>query len=783
LLPTAPDDDSHDEEDLPTTRISASAHRAIYGQTPDSPTKMLATNRSTIFALEEGPFLPSAATGDSFLIPTNQGISESEQTAMGALWTNLQGCISDPANPEKGGKYLYSLHATKEHLNQTFPDWRNQLISLRSFAVEDDGSFACYAYCVLYALSQSENADDVRVHYAFIIQHLRSALQTMPQGEVEPVIASARTVILELCHSKFTRVYLYPFLEDFISKALNARQTETDGYQLPTHFSFQTMAETIRAANQRLRNAPWRYMQRLVAKEYKKLQGTIGWGFDPTSDSNTPWVHSIQTTHGKEITVLRHGTPTRDPSLFGAAWREGLNLLRMIPGIGSYVPDDASAQIIPEYEAHLNAHPEKQTLYTDLQEYDESGNHPVHGEIARSRAIRKLEESHPNFHFLALPLDGPFWSNTYLETKDIRTLKHELCQSILLQEKGFGLPQALVNDPGLPQKIGALLNQVHTLYFDQQELPSVEKKKVFMMLFYSELKDYLKAKLEIDFIVSACKDAKDRAPATMLVDMAKNLLKLGLENDPERLRELFFSALGPFIIKNESIISSRLELALQVLDHFAEFNELKKQQIRDTEPASEFRIANQWVPKEEVSPAQMMSPRYFLETINHLKSTGEQRVVFDPTFKEDIHRAYKNGNAWDLAKINRQLEKDFASIDLSIDGEKVSQYDQLPDLLAGDEETLALLHRGVVERMMRDPVNQLNGNPLHLSLSLPARSKPRIAVNRAAREIRIKQELELKNPTQINPASSYPLLVRALLTENQSARISWHFVKPASTPQ
>jgi hypothetical protein len=745
--------------------------------TPDFPTPI---NQITLPTKQPLP-LPTdkIRIDDSFFIPQSMGngIAEYEQTAIGALWTNLQGCFLDSGNPEKGKKYIYSLYATKEHVNKTFPEWKSSLLpTLGGLVTEDRRDFVFYAYHTLNALNQIETDGDIRILYAFIIEHLRNTLQNMPEGEVEPVIADARKVILELCHSKFTGVYLYPFLEDFISKALNARQTAVDVYQLPNQFTSATIAEEIRIANRRLRTAPWRYMQRKTAKEYKKLQGTVGWGFDPTGDSNTPWVHSIQkTVDGKEITVLRHGTPTCDPSLFGLVMREGINLLRQIPLIGDYVWDNETALVIPEYEAHLTAHPEKQTLYVNHQEYDERGSHAVHGEIARSNALRNLEKLHSNFHFLALPLDGPLWSGAYLEKANAEELKKDLHQSLCFQEKGFGLPHALLEKDLLSPKIKEILDQVHDLYFNRQELASIEKKKAFIMLFYSELKDYMKTELKIDFIVSACKDNKDRGLASTLVDMAKNLLKLSLDNDPERLRELFFSALGPFIIKNENIIEERLKLALHVLEHFATLDPMQKQKIREAVPASGFQILEQAVPKEETGPAQMMSSSNFFETINHLKSIEERRICIDANFKEDIHRAYKNGNDWNLAKIESQIRQDLPYIDLQVDGEKIVQYERLFEILGHDLEIFALLHRGVATRILKDPAKQLNGNQINLTIDQPALSKTHISVNSESREIRIKQRLDLTNPAREND-HSYPILARAIINGNRDARVSWHFV-------
>jgi hypothetical protein len=345
-----------------------------------------------------------------------------------------------------------------------------------------------------------------------------------------------------------------------------------------------------------LKTVPFLYQQRGIAKDWSKLLGTVGLWFDPSAGSNVSWVHSLQITEeGRKILVLRHGTPTQDPGVGGVLLREVGNLTSYVPFVGRTLCASTWASVVPEFEAHLAADKTKQTLYVNHQEYDASGHETSHGEGDRSQAIRDLEKRHKNFHFLALPFDGPLWKKRSVPRK-VDTLCQLLCDSLIGQKNGFCLPKEMQNVDG--NHIMAMLNQIHQLYFSGQEFTSVKEEKAFIMLFYSELKDYAKRVLLINYIVSACKDNKDRGNASTTVDMGKNMVKLGQEDDPERLREIFFSVLGPFIIKNEEIIDSRLEFALAVLEHLASLSPQQRKAIRETPSVSGFKLARQVVPRE-----------------------------------------------------------------------------------------------------------------------------------------------------------------------------------------
>ncbi|MBX7067347.1 MAG: hypothetical protein K1X28_08960 [Parachlamydiales bacterium] len=634
----------------------------------------------------------------------------------------LNALVFDPGNPEKGKKYVYSLYSIREALNRDFPKWDRLLMKLEGFVEKD--RFVKHAYYTLNALHQNFGSDeDIRAQYAFILQNLREALRLVPTTDLNvPEISQAFRLLCHMCHAKFTMVHMYPWLEDMVSKALRAPQLQGP-YEFP-EFSLKAFAEDLHNANERLHKVPPDYQQQYIAMQLKKLQGTLGCGFDPNGDSNTPWVHSVQTSKGKKLcTVLRHGTPTMDPSVLGAA-------VRLISAA-------RSTDVIPEYRAHLAAYPMKQTLYVNHQGLADPSSWlfpAMRAEVDRSLAIQSLEKDYKNFHFLSLPMDGPIWK---VQNHDINALKGLLFKSFLSQRDGFAFPSIFGKELDVLEKdLNSILDRVHRLYFKGEPIIKTEDKKAFIMLFYSEVKDYFKAKLEIDFIVSACKDNKDRGNASTNVDMMKNLVILGQENDPVRLREAFISVLAPFVIKNEAILTDRLNLLLNVVNVLAGLSPAEKEAIQK-ESTNGYGLVAQEIPKEQSSWSQMVGPRQFIRLVDNMKALREKRVIVDQAFQAKLGSDYLKNGSWDLPRLRVQIEKDLPRTDIRIDGARMSSFEEIclrigidhtifnkpiEDLALSKPQREALLfmsmlHQGTALEMIKDAALYLNGNHADLVVS------------------------------------------------------------------
>lgn len=662
-----------------------------------------------------------------------QEVLFAEKSSRQELVDNLHSWIFDPGNPEKGKKYEYSLYSTRCALDQKFRGWKGRLLP-ELLKLSSDSAFARSAYFALNSLKDhAESDEEIRAQYAYILSNIREALGHIPSQRFDtPELRETLQLILYFCHFKFTRVHIYPFLNDFIPKVLAAPRLGENPYEMPV-FTLKDFSRDIQIANDRLLTAPPEYRQTLFVKEFKKFKGAIGWGFDPNGDSNTPWVHSIQeaeTEQGARLcTVLRHGTPTIDPGLLGTVTRIVQNILRWVPS--------QQALVIPEYRALLAADPEKVFLYVNHQEYDGTGQYWVTAERDRTRALQQLERDYKNFNFLSLPMDGTIWEKAFLEKASMQQLKEGLFEALMTQSHGFSFPRDLMKLEEHKARVIRILDEVHKLYFRGEEL-SPEAKKAFIVLFYSELKDYLKNVLRVDYVASPCKDNKDRGNVSTTVDMMKNLVKLGLENDPNRLREVFISVLAPFIIKNEHILEGRLGIALSVINVFAGLSEAEKGRIRER-PISGYQIKKQTVPKEKASWSQMVGQKKFIAFVENMKRLREKRVVPGDQLQDQLVSTYLRDGLWNLAALKAQIVRDMPCCELRLNGERMLQFDavcseldlnpkmfnepvkdsELPPRIKGALRFLAMFQQGMGAESMRDPSQYLNGNAAELVVAMP----------------------------------------------------------------
>lgn len=717
-------------------------------------------------------------------------VSKEYRTAIEQLREKLSSWIFDPGNPEKGKKYIYSLFCTRAVLDRKFKRWQARILP---YLVEQAASspFAKHAYFALNALDRNADSEaDIRLQYAYIINHVRQALEEVKGERLDsPERKEVLKIMKELCHAKFTGVHMYPFLEDMIAAVLRNPQGQPKGpYDLPL-LALNNLADEIQIANDRLRTVSSEYGQRGIAREYKKLQGTLGWGFDPLKDSNVPWVHSVQDWMGEDgqsrkCTVLRHGTPTSDPGIMGAIGRVLANGLRL--------PQMQQAVVIPEYRAFLAAHPDQKIFYCNHQEYDETGQHWVSAEIDRGRALNGLQEDFPNFYFLSLPLDGIFWKKDFLEKMGMDELRSRLFASLRDQVNGFGFPKNLKFE-NHERPIRAILEQIEPLYFQGD---ASKEKEAFILLFYSELKDYLKGVVQADYLVSACKDNKDRGNASTTVDMIKNLVKLGKENDPEALREVFISVLSPFIIKNEAIIPERLDLALKVIRALARLPEDWKMVLRE-KCFTGFQIQKQSIPKETASWAQMVGGKQLIEIVNHMRDKGEVRAVESPEFTQSIIKVYKKQECWDLARLKRQIVKDIErEMEVSINAERVGSFKAICDQLNLDEDLfekrayqpknaneeqiftfLSMLNQGAIAACLEPVFRYLDGNVLGMTVKQSALQEPtRISAiwENGIRSVDFEQEMSFFDP--LNPKINYPIDIRGYwVGDGRPSKITWSF--------
>jgi hypothetical protein len=625
---------------------------------------------------------------------TRQGIPFVPPRPSFSLFAEASSWVIDPSHPASKMKYMGALDHIQSAFDRKYPRWKESLPQFREWAKRSD-----FAKRALYVLASLYTVDeDVRSRYVRFGEHLREAIRLLPPSAPNE-FSILKEMILQISHFKFTQVFPHRFFEDFIFRCLGARTL----YERPV-LTLQNLADEIAHANYRLGVIPPDYRHTQLAQWFRNLQGTTGIGFDPHLRSNTPWVHSIETGI-RECKILRHATPT-----IGSSW------------VGS-------ASVIPEYEAYLMAEPLRVTLYC---------NHQVTGrmnilspESARSAAIQNLEKRHRNFHFVSLPMDGLLWEERSL---NMDQFKEEIASSLVKEENGFALPANEYMRALLRERVYWILNGVHRLYFANQELSS-DVKKGYLLLSFSEIKDLLKATLEADYLVSACKDNKDRGNASTTVDFMKTLVKLRKENDPERLSEVFISVLAPFVIKNQEI-SERLEAALTVIRVLGALSEEAKEKIRKSDLTG-YWVEELTVPKRAIAWAKMIGKEEFIASVEAMRRLKEVREKQSPEFVNRAVSSFLRGGKWNLKDLKRQIEEDAPRCEIRFNGRRIISFAALCRWLnieealfeAGslqDEEIspheqkvlrfMSLLHQGIMSEVVADGEFYFQGNPLKLGI-------------------------------------------------------------------
>lgn len=506
----------------------------------------------------------SGSTQDSFeFIGTSDVANMPSSPAPTTPANHFPPIFFSPNNPFHLEKYSHLLRTIREILIECSSD--TNLDELRSI------------------ISQ-ENLDS-REKYRQYVDTIRKLL-----GDTT-LESNTRKNLERVCFAEFTTNVMTDFIGQFLREATN------NTLKSPFELSMHTIADAMTTTNNELKNSPSK--KELVALGTQKVAGELGLNFDPTKYSNIPEVRSIHTvkspTNGSyEIIYMRHGTPTAETGTINPAQDTDNFLTYYVRQAAAAILGSYNATTVPEYSAFLNRARDlnQPVFYVNHQKMiDETS-----AEYGRSRAIQNNETIHPkHFFFMTLPLDGVVLN--YVQNTD--QWKKELIDGLMREKNGFRLPNRLKDDfakdkGALEKQFKDLLNQLHNLYFMSKPLSHTDQRTL-LMIFYSYLKDFVKDRYQIQIMVSACKDNKDRGNATASVDEAIYNLRLGREDDSQALYDLYIRALAPFIIKYEHIVPKRLELLTNVLQHISTLTDIQKEAIRQFQ-VNEFKILDQRVP-------------------------------------------------------------------------------------------------------------------------------------------------------------------------------------------
>ncbi len=543
-------------------------------------------------------------------------------STLSALASRISSAVfPDPRNEAGMQKFKISLfgirRAYEAHLRQTsgasadVAAWRN-----------DFPAFNRALSILLDEAKQYANTPDgaKRQYHDFIVQ-FRLALESAGEG------SDCRLCLDRMAAALYFNDQMPEYLEGYMTEALQS--TGRPPPEFPLGQTLAELAEHIQTANSALEHVGRPFQQNLVTQTLGKLRGAIGIGFDPTSQENVPWKFmTYPMGKGTELVVLRHGNPT----------------------IGD--------QVTPEYQAFLRwlETKHKNLLYVNHQ--TKKGGLEGGAETRRRNAITALQGPHENFQVLSLPMDGVLWDKPSINRD---AFIDQLVTAVTREQHGFALPSKLVRS-NLPQKCGDIADHVKVSFFQDEAPWTIDTQREFLLLFYSAFKDYLSVQLEIDVMNVTCKDDKDRGNASKLVDLVRRAYLSGQDLDPDTQRAIFFAAINPFVIKNESIIErGRLKVALDVMRRMSPLLDTTRQSQTAHEAAHLTGFGSKTSDNMSSPPAlRVISPSSDLTKAFQSWDLRSPFIVQYPMpLSATGDKLFTVNGGWNLQKLQSQLIADF----------------------------------------------------------------------------------------------------------------------------
>jgi len=507
---------------------------------------------------------------------------------LGAHPSSLSGKGIVAANDRDGGhKYFEAMGALESVLDKN-SDWE---ASLQKRITETSSAWIQekhFLICLLEAGQTIRNQQlPIRDRNEKTIACLRKALE-MPFYQKAKASDNKHCLLLQqLCTAKITQVYPYETLKELVCDA--ATSADSQALKGLETIDKTTVGPLVRSINHILKKAKARYKKSFFALLFQKIRGEFGGKFgirsDPGGSSNVPYVRSqfmrsAKSGDKKQVTFCRFGTPT--------------------------IQDSSGTKIDPIFLGVLDDMKKRgeNFLYVNHQKLE--GREGV-----RAGEIQALEKTYDNYHFLSIPLDGAI-VDSIRENRSIYELKTLIHDSFLERKNGCALP---VGANISSEDLQALLDHVHECWFPGQTIWTPETLEAFWGIFNTILKHKVIQNLDIDMMNSSCKDNKDRGGTFGTIDEAVRNVLLGDHENPEKLRELVFSALAPYMIKLERILDNRedpnhhrLGFLVSVLNHIAKLDSPQIRNIQRKHHALCFPVLQQEVPKNSLAKVPAASP-------------------------------------------------------------------------------------------------------------------------------------------------------------------------------
>lgn len=447
-------------------------------------------------------------------------------------------------------------------------------------------------------------------------------------------VAFALNILMTFNYLRFTKMDIYPFCEYIVTKVIDSGKGGLDLSQadeLDENMLTETDFKCIDEMDPELG-------ANRAAVNLGKARGTFNIGFDPYTQSNSPYTLgtvNICDKNGKfkPLTIIRMGTPTIDDGIL-----------------------TNSARINPEFIAYLEYCKTNglKHLYISAQS-DLKAN-----EAHRNQLFKDLMKLYPdNFAVVVLDQDSSF----YHQKKEFAVAEmpsaeftQKLVERMLADDCGYYFPENWKTDPEFKKKLSQTIDSTIEVLFGKNKLALSKKERLDIIeLAHAFAAWDLISSSGADNVNVSCKDCIDRGMKQLSL-MLEILVTAQGESDNPIFTQMIrnYTHAAAIFVKKQAIIDERKDRLVSAR------NRIIKQDVRD-------RIIN------GICPLPINAQEHFNFKIHSGQRPGEQALL---NFNEELFQAF----APDIQSILFDQKQFKNLIDLYINNDYFMDFDSSCDL-------------------------------------------------------------------------------------------------------
>ncbi|MBJ7450180.1 MAG: hypothetical protein JHC93_07485 [Parachlamydiales bacterium] len=460
----------------------------------------------------------------------------------------------DRPHPWRQERYQLTLNAIIEHLKN---DGQSE-DSLIELIGDQKTELHLLLKQVLQALYSKDDIPFSDRYYTFL-KALRAVIKSkqyikaFTMGYWQPGESVLVGLAHKLCRVLYQDVHIDAFCHDVVKTIETAgmphtETTDDETQKITLVPPIGDYIDTLSLTHDYIVSAPASYKVPYFHELAQMMRGHLNICYDSHLQENVPYQLYATTLPNeggsqKPLYALRIGTPTQE-KLFGFLF--------------------PSATINPEFIGFMNdlRFSKKRHVYFNLQL--RRNRFFWQNESFRCSALEKIQDQYSEtLMVITLAKNSPFY---YQKGRFEKMEDADIFKMLFLQEMRFGkhfyFPKKLTEDPShnFFEDVKKMLDDVHSIHFDQLDFLSIEERMDFIEIFYVRLQEYCLAYFQADSYNITCRDGIDRAGAANALFYINRLQKEGQTNNPSAVTKIKDILFAPALfVKKRAIRNSRLQ--------------------------------------------------------------------------------------------------------------------------------------------------------------------------------------------------------------------------------